>query len=254
MSKWPYHIAAVLFALTTNLPNVASAEPLKILSAGAFKQVITAITPQFEKDGQTVQIETDTVGGLVKRVESGESFDLVVASPAALESLSKAGKIKAETFNLARVGIGIGVKEGAPKPDISTVEAFKHALLAAKAIAYVNPASGGSSGIYLAGLVDKLGIGQEVRAKSVLVTGGFSAERLVTGEADIAVQQISEILPVKGVVLVGPLPAEIQNYTTYSVGISSNAKQATAAMSLINLLRSKQSGETIASKGMEPLQ
>jgi molybdate transport system substrate-binding protein len=252
MLKWQYTIVATLITIVVSLSNSAGAEPLKILSAGAFKQVLLAIIPQFEKGGQTVQIDTNTVGGLVKRIEAGESFDLVVASPAALETLGKSGKITNETFNLARVGVGVGVKDGALKPDISTVEGFKRALIGAKAVAYIDPDSGGTSGIYVAGLLDRLGIGPEIKAKSVLVRGGFSAERVVSGEADIAIQQISEILPVKGAVLVGPLPAEIQSYTTYSAGISSNAKQAAAAQTFINLMRSKQSGDLISSRGMEP--
>jgi molybdate transport system substrate-binding protein len=251
MTKRRYPTALVMTVLCF-LSGAACAEPLKILTAGAFKQVLLAVLPQFEKNGQQVHIDTDTVGGLIKRIQGGEDFDLVIASPAALETLGKSGQVTDKVFNLARVGVGVAVKDGATKPDISTVEGFKRALLAAKAVAYVDPASGGTSGIYIAGLVDKLGIGPEVKAKSVLVRGGFSAERVVNGEADLAIQQISELIPVKGVVLVGPLPAEIQNYTTYSAGISAKTKEAATAQTLVDLLRSQQNGELISSKGMEP--
>jgi len=145
------------------------------------------------------------------------------------------------------------VKEGAAKPALATVEDFKKALLAARAVAYINPASGGSSGIYVAGLLDKLGIGAEIRPKSVLVNGGHAADRIVTGEADLAVHQISEILPVKGVALVGPLPAEIQNYTIYAGAPSAGTTKAATVQALIDLLRGKEGGAAMGGIGMEPI-
>lgn len=252
MLKWRYAAAAIagVLALTAAVPAIA--EPLKVLSAGAFKQVLLGIVPQFEKDGTAVQLDSDTVGGLLKRVEAGESFDLLVASPAALDTLKKAGKVGDGIVNLARVGVGVGVKEGTERPDIGTVDAFRQALLKARAVTYVDPAAGGTSGIYVSQLIDRLGIGPQVRAKSVLVKGGSSADRIVSGEADIAVQQISEILPVKGVVLVGPLPAEIQNYTIYAAAVSPTTTRREAADALLRLIRSQPGAEVIKAKGMEP--
>jgi molybdate transport system substrate-binding protein len=244
---------ALALAMAMALLDAARADPLKVLTAGAFKQVLLAVIPQFEAAGRPVQWDNDTVGALLKRIEAGESFDVVIASPAALEALAKSGKIAGGGIGLARVGVGMAVREGAAKPDISTVEGFKQALLAAKAVAYIDPASGGSSGIYLSGLIDRLGIGAEVKPKSVLVHGGTSADRLVSGEADVAVQQISELLPVKGVVLVGPLPPEIQNYTVYSAGIAAGTRQGPSAQALIDLLRSQDGAVAIKSKGMEPI-
>ena len=242
----------VALAIALLLPGVAQAEPLKVLTAGAFKQVLLAILPQFEAAGHEVLLDNDTVGGLLKRIEAGEGFDVVIASPAALDALGKSGRVGGG-IGLAKVGVGVAVREGAVKPDISTVEGFKQALLAAKAIAYVDPASGGSSGIYLSGLLDRLGIGDAVRPKSVLVQGGASADRVASGEADMAVQQISELLPVKGVVLVGPLPAEIQNYTVYSAGIAAGTPRKASAEALIDLLRSGGGAAVLTSKGMQPI-
>jgi molybdate transport system substrate-binding protein len=244
---------AFALAIAMALPDAARADPLKVLTAGAFKQVFLAIIPQFEAAGRTVQWDNDTVGGLVKRIEAGESFDVVIASPAALDGLGKSGKIAGGGVQLAKVGVGMAVREGAAKPDISTVEGFKQALLAAKAVAYIDPASGGSSGIYLSGLIDRLGIAAEIKPKSVLVHGGTSADSVVSGEADVAVQQISELLPVKGVVLVGPLPPEIQNYTVYSAGIAAGTREGSSAQALIDLLRSPDGAVAIKSKGMEPI-
>jgi molybdate transport system substrate-binding protein len=244
---------AAAVALAVLLPGAACADALRVLTAGAFKQVFLAVLPQFEAAGGQVTWDADTVGGLVKRVEGGEKFDVIFASPAALEELAKSGKIGGEGVGLAKVGVGVAVREGAPKPDISTVDGFKRALTAAKAVAYIDPAAGGSSGIYLSGLIDRLGIGGEIRAKSILVRGGFSADRVASGDADIAIQQISELLPVKGVVLVGPLPAEIQNYTVYAAGIASGTQQQSSAQALIDLLRSHQGAAVIQSKGMDPI-
>ncbi len=245
--------AAFAVALAIALPDAAQADALKVLTAGAFKQVLLAIIPQFQATGRDLQWDNDTVGGLVKRVEGGESFDVVIASPAALEALAKSGKIAGGGVDLAKVGVGMAVREGAAEPDISTVEGFKQALLAARSVAYIDPAAGGSSGIYVSGLIDRLGIGAEVRPKSVLVHGGYSADRVASGEADVAVQQISELLPVKGVVLVGPLPPEIQSYTVYSAGIAAGTRQRPSAQALIDMLRSRDGVAAIKSKGMEPI-
>jgi molybdate transport system substrate-binding protein len=240
-------------AMTLAWPDPARAEALKVLTAGAFKQVLLAILPQFEAAGHEVQWDNDTVGGLLKRIEAGERFDVVIASPAALDSLGKSGRVAGGRVDLAKVGVGVAVREGAAKPDISTVNGFKQALLAAKAVAYIDPASGGSSGIYLSGLLDRLGIAAAVKPKSVLVQGGTSADRVVNGEADVAVQQISELLPVKGVVLVGPLPPAIQNYTVYSAGIATGSGQRASAEALLALLRSVGGAAVLKSKGMEPI-
>jgi molybdate transport system substrate-binding protein len=234
------------------VPGAAGAETLKVLTAGAFKQVLLAIIPAFEATGHQLQWDNDTVGGLVKRIEAGESFDLVIASPAALSGLAKSGRIAGGSVELAKVGVGVAVREGAARPDIGTVDGFKQALLAARRVAYIDPASGGSSGIYVSGLLDRLGIGAEIKPKAVLVHGGTSADNVARGEADVAVQQISELLPVKGVVVVGPLPPEIQNYTIYSAGIAAGSRQKPSAQALIDLLRSADGAGVIRSKGMEP--
>ncbi len=245
-------IAPLAFAFAIVLSGPAWAEPLRVLTAGAFKQVLLAVIPQFEASGHALKWETNTVGIIVKRIEAGESFDLVIASPAALATLGKAGKVEAG-IDLAKVGVGMAVREGAAKPDIGSVDAFKQALLAAKSVAYVDPAAGGSSGIYVSGLIDRLGIGAEVRQKAVLVRGGAAADRIVSGEAEIALQQISEILPVKGAVLVGPLPSEIQNYTTYSAGITVGTRGKVSAQALIDLVRSSAGAAAIKGTGMEPV-
>src|SRR5215218_1799248 len=133
----------------------ATAAEIKVLTTGAFKQVVVALVPEFEKaTGHKVVLDNGTVGQLQKRVDDGEAFDVLVLSPKGIEDYIKSGKIApGSNANLAKVGVGVMVKEAAPKPDISSVEAFKQALLKAKSVGYIDPASGGSSGIYVAGLL-----------------------------------------------------------------------------------------------------
>ena len=144
------------------------------------------------------------------------------------------------------------VKDGTPKPDIGSVEAFKRALLDAKSVAYIDPKAGGSSGIYVAGLLDKHGLAGEVNAQAKLIPGGAVAEHIARGEAELGVHQISEILPVKGVTLVGPLPADIQNYTVYAAGLGASAKETDAAKALLKALAGPATADVLKSRGMEP--
>ena len=244
----------VMVLMAAGAPRGAAAAEIKVLSAGAFKQVVLALVPDFERtSGHKVTVENDTVGALTKRIEAGEGFDLAVLTPKAVDDLAKEGKlVPGSRANLARVGVGVVVKDGTPKPDIGSVAAFKQALLAAKSVAYIDPAAGGSSGIYVAGLLDKLGIAGEVKPKAKLIPGGAVAEHVAKGEAELGIHQISEILPVKGVTLVGPLPAEIQNYTVYAAGIGAHAKESDAAKALIKALSGPAAAEVLKSKGMEP--
>src|SRR5262249_43877881 len=136
--------------------------------------------------------------------------------------------------------------------DISTVEAFKRALLAAKAVAYTDPASGASSGIYVDKLLERLGIADQVRPKAKLKKGGRAGDLVASGEADIVVQQISEIMPVKGLILAGPLPAEIQNITTYSAAVSTKSADRDAAEALLRIFSDPQGAALLRAKGMQP--
>jgi molybdate transport system substrate-binding protein len=233
----------------------AEAAEIKVLTAGAFKQVLLALVPAYEKQtGNKVTVENDTVGAVVKRVKSGDTFDVVIVSPAAVDDLAKDGKVVAGSrSDLAKVGVGIVVKEGAARPDISSVDAFKRALIAAKSVAYIDPASGGSSGIFVDRLLDKLGIAGDVKPKAKLIPGGAVADHIADGEAEIGVHQISEILPVKGVTLVGPLPTEIQNYTVYAAGLGAQSKESDAATALIKVLSGPDAAAVFTAKGMEAI-
>jgi molybdate transport system substrate-binding protein len=246
-------VGLAMMVVAAAMPGGAGAAEIKVLTAGAFKQVLLAVLPEFEKQtGHKVTVENDTVGALRKRIEGGEAFDVAVLTPAAIDDLSAKGKLVAGTrANLARVGVGVMVKAGAPAPDIGSVEAFKRALLAAKSVAYIDPASGGSSGIYVAGLLEKLGIADQITPKAKLKKGGYVADLIVAGEAELGIHQISEIVPVKEVKLVGPLPGEIQNYTIYAAGLGAAAKDGEAAKALIKALTGPAVADVLKSRGME---
>ena len=243
----------LLAALGGLAAQPAIAGDLKVLTAGAYKQVLLAMQPEFEKQsGHRLVIDNDTVGALVKRIDGGETFDVVVASPAGLDGLVKSRKVADGTRqNLARVGIGIMVKAGAPKPDVSSVEAFKKAILGAKSISYVDPASGGTTGIYLTKLFEQMGIAAEVNAKAKLKQGGLVSDLIVKGEAELGLQQMSEIIPIKGVDFVGPLPGEIQLYTTYAAGIAADTKERAAADALVRFLAAPAAATVLRTMGMD---
>jgi molybdate transport system substrate-binding protein len=242
------------FFFSALMAPAAQAATIKVLTAGAFKQVVVALVPEFEKrTGHKVQVQNDTAGALSKRIAGGEAFDVAVITPSALQALAGQGHVAAGgVVPLAKVAIGVAVKSGAPRPEMSSVEQFKQAVLNARKVAYIDPASGGSSGIYLNGLFERLGIAEQVRAKAVLVPGGLVATRLETGEADLAIHQISEILPVAGATLVGPLPEAIQNYTTYAGAVSGRSTNAEAARAFLATLGGPLAAQTLRATGMTP--
>jgi molybdate transport system substrate-binding protein len=246
-------LAVAIALIAAGAAGSATAAEIKVLTAGAYKQVLVALVPDFEKQtGHKLTVDNDTVGALSKRIEGGEAFDVAVLTPGAVKELAGKGKLVADSGStLARVGVGVMVKAGAPAPDISSVDAFKRALLTAKSVAYIDPASGGSSGIYVAGLLDKLGIADQVKPKAKLKKGGYVADLIASGEAELGIHQISEIVAVKEVTLIGPLPAEIQNYTVYAAGIGAGSKDAEAAKALIKALTGPAAAAVLKSKGME---
>ena len=243
---------AVLLAAFIVSSNAPAAD-IKVLTAGAFKPVVVAVAAEFERrSGHHLVIDNDTGGALARRIAGGEKFDLVVLPKGALEQLAVSGKVDDAT-PLARVGIGVAVKRGAALPDIGSVAAFRRALLEARAVAYIDPAAGGSSGIYLAQLFDKMGIAAQIKSKAVLVPGGLVAQKVVDGAADLGVHQISEILAVPGAVLVGPIPAELQNYTDYAGGVSAAAHDPAAARALLLMLGEEGARKAMQTRDMEAM-
>ncbi len=218
---------------------------VRLLSTGAFKSVATALSARFPTP---VAIEADTVGGVLKRVKAGQPFDIVVLTPAGIDGLIADGVVApGSRVDVAQVGVGVAVRDGAPVPDIGSTAAFRALLLAAPAVAIVDPASGGTSGIYLTALFDRLGIGEQMRPKLVRVQGGQAAARVADGSATVALQQMSE-LDLPGVHIVGPLPADIQSITVYSAGLRTGAPEE--ARRLLSSFAGPEAEATIRSKGM----
>lgn len=236
------------------LATPAEAADLMLLTTGAFKPVAEAVIPAFEaRTGNTVTVRNDTAGALVRRIKANEKFDVALLSTAGITDLEAAGKIvPGSSTPVAKVGVGVAVRAGAPKPDITTVTTFKAAMLNAKSVAYVDPKSGGSSGIYVAKLFQTLGIAAAMAPKSVLVNGGLAAQAVADGRAEIAVQQTSELLTVPGITLVGPLPREIQNETIYAAAIASGSTAPDAARALLNALATAAVHPVLIEKGMLP--
>ena len=230
----------LLLAICLALAGIgpASATNLKLLTAGAYKPVALEVIPAFEKaTGHKVTVINDTAGGLSRRINGGEKFDVVVLTLQGLDPLVAAKKFTDDSvIPLAKVGIGVGSSLSGPIPDIFSVEGFRKSLLAARKVAYMDPSAGATSGIYLTKLWQQMGIANEMRAKAVLVVGGLAGERVANGQADIALQQASEIRAVPSIRFVGLMPAQIQSYTVYAAAISAGADDVEAAGALITAL------------------
>lgn len=241
----------VAFALICAVAaSSAGAAELRILSAGAAKSVVAEAIPPFEqKTGHTVVIEYSPVGPIMKRLADGQQADIVILSAETMSEASEKSWIAAGSVTeLGRVGMGVAVREGAPLPDIGTTEAFKKTLLAAKSIVYIDPTRG-TSGKHFASVLERLGIAAEMKPKSKTMDGGFVAEAVAKGEAELAVHQITEILPVKGIRLVGPLPPELQKITIYQAAATSKVRDADAAKAFLANLRSPEIRALAARKG-----
>jgi molybdate transport system substrate-binding protein len=240
--------AALLIAVSP-----VRAADLIVLTAGAFKPVLLGLAVSYlARTGNTLAISNDTAGGVTARVVRGEEIDVVILPAAALDALAAQGKILAgSVVPVAKSGIGVVVKTGAPSPDISSVEAFKQTILDVPSLAYIDPASGGTSGVYLTKLFAQLGITEAIRRKAILVPGGLVASRVDDGEAALGLQQTSELRAVAGVTFVGLLPAPIQNYTIYAAGIPTATRRADAGRTLLTFLRSEAAVPVMAAHGLD---
>src|SRR5437660_7737896 len=231
----------------------AQAAEIKVLSAGAVRAIVTDLAAAFRQEtGLTATLTFGTVGVMRQKLTAGDAADVVIMTDIAIDEMARQGAVTPGTrTDIARTGMGVGVREGAPKPDISTPEAFKQTLLAAKSIVYVDPAQGATSGIHFASVLQRLGIADAVKSKTILWPGGYAAEAVVKGQAEIVVHQISEILPVKGVTLVGPLPGDLQKITIYSAGIAQKSEQPDAARAFISYLVSEPVKAKFAQAGLD---
>lgn len=259
MKKFPVHAwvrATLLAAGFAWAATAVQAAEIQVLSAGATAPVLQDVAAEFAKaSGHTLKISFGTAGAVVKRFTGGEAADVVITATPLMGDLVKGGNVDAASAApLTRVGIGVAVPSGDPKPAIATVDAFKQTLTAAKAIVYTDPATGGASGIYVAKLLTQLGMAEQLKPKIALAGGAAVASDTKTkGSGTIGLVQISEIVGQQGVDYAGPLPAELQNYTSFSVGISATAAQKDAAQALLKFLKGPVFSAALKAKGMEPL-
>jgi molybdate transport system substrate-binding protein len=243
-------IACIAAALALAHATAGAAE-IKVISSTGVSTVMKELKPAYEKSsGNTLDISYDTSAIIMERVKKGETADLIILTGPQIEALAKQGKVAAGSrADLARSGIGVAIRTGAPKPDISSVEAFKKTLLNAKSVTYTTT---GASGVYFSGVIEKLGIAPQVQAKAKTQAGGHVAELVASGDAEIGVQMESELRGTPGADYLGPLPGELQMYTVFSAGLFEGTKQTEAAKSLIRFLTSPEAGRAFAKGGMEP--
>jgi molybdate transport system substrate-binding protein len=227
--------------------------PVRVLSAGAMRRIVGEPAETFHREtGHPVALTTGTVGALTARATAGEASDVFVLTDAGIDDLVRQGLVVPGTrVDLARTAVGVGVRRGAPLPDISTPDALRDTLLRVTSCVYIDPAHGGTSGIHFADVLRRLGIAEVVRDKAVLWPGGSAAEAVVRGQAELVVHQISEILAVAGVTLVGPLPAALQKVTTYAAGLATRSKAPGPARDLIAYLARPALKAKLAAAGLD---
>jgi len=243
-------IVAALALITMSAFGAQAAE-IRVFSTNALKTVLEELGPRFEKATEhKIAFTFGTAAGLKGDIEKGAAFDVAILTTGGVDDLLKQGKMAGARTDLARSAAGMAVRKGAPKPDISSTEAFKRTLLEAQSIAYVEQ---GGTGIYLKSLLERLGIAELLKAKTKLLPSSNPAALAVAnGEAEIGMTQISEILPYPGAELVGPLPAEIQLTTVFSLGTGPTPKDAAATAALVKFLTSPDAAPVLKAKGLDP--
>jgi len=228
-----------------------AARPMKVLASNGFRAVMEDLAPRCEKTlGQRISTDYGTSTSLLQRVNGGEGFDVAVTTVEAMDDLAKAGKVNAATrTSLGRSGIGIGVRKGASKPDIKTVDAVKRALVSAKSVTY---AGDGASRPHIDAMFKELGITSAMTSKTILEQGSVrAAAKVASGDAELLITLVSEILPAPGVELVGPLPDRFQHYVSFAAAAGKTTSSLEAGKSLIACLSGPDVTATLKAKGME---
>ncbi|MBZ5642162.1 MAG: extracellular solute-binding protein [Acidobacteriia bacterium] len=253
-----YFIAAIgmLCALLLCQKAAAQSAEVHLLASNGIKAVVEDLLPQAEHSiGHTITVEFSPTANLKQKIEAGGAFDVVIVTPEAIADLSKGGKtmegaeISIYGTPISRAGIGIAIRKGSPRPDISTPEAIKSALLNAKAVAY---APQGASTPAITRMLDSLGIAEALKSKTVLLQGSdLTIAAVLDGRADFVITLVSELLPIKGLEVVGPLPDKFQQYIKFSAAVSASTKNADAAKALVDFLAGPSALPVIKARGME---
>src|SRR5258706_9412661 len=236
-----------MLALSTGL----QAAEIKVISTNGVKAVLEELVPQFEKaTGHKLVIRFGPAADLKVQIEKGEAFDLAILTASALDDLIKQGKLAAPTrTDIAKSGVGVAIRKGAPRPDLTTADAFKRTLLAAKSVAFVGS---GASGAEVRKIFERFGIADEMKAKTKLLSGISAAAAVAKGEAELGFSQVSEIMGIEGAELAGPLPPEVQVLTIFPPAVGTGAREPGAAQALIKFLTAPAAAPVFKAKGMEP--
>ncbi len=241
-------LTAIAAMLATT--SVSAAE-IKVLASNGVKEALNELAPAFERaTGNKLVISFGLAAALKRQIEAGEAFDLAILPAAAIDDLVKQGKVDAGArAAIARSGVGIGIRKGAPRPDIGTPEALKRTLLSAKSITW---AKEGQSGIYFASMLERIGISEQMKPKIVPAASGVEVGKLVaSGKVQLGVILVNELMAAPGVEVLGPLPPELQNYTVFHAGVGVGSKDSSAAKALIKFLTTPAAGAVFKAKGQE---
>jgi molybdate transport system substrate-binding protein len=255
MRRTAAYIAAALLSLSLLAGSgLAQADEIKVMASVALKSTLDDLAAKFESTGGgKITMVYGLAAQLKKRVSDGEADDVAVLIRPMMEDLLKQGKLTAGSLtNVGGTPVAIAIRAGAPKPDIGTVDALKHTLIAAKSISYSDPAKGGASGVYFAKVVDQLGLTDELKAKTILVPGAQAPELVAKGEAELGVAQGSEIVPVAGAEILGPLPGKLGSVTPFTAGIASASKAPDAAKAFIKFITGSDAAPILKAKGFAP--
>jgi molybdate transport system substrate-binding protein len=252
MPLWSKLLRICLLPLAVLLAHASEAAELKIMTPRSMWTVLKEIGPQFERtSGYKLNVVTDIAATLADRIIDGESFDIFVGPPAQMNRVVQAKKVIPDTRTpIANSGIGVEVRAGAPKPDIISVDAFKRTLLNAKSIGYLRQE--GTSGAYLHGLFERLGIADAIRSKVVRPETDIVSELVAKGEIELGMVVITQIMTTPGVDLVGPIPHEVQSYVRWSGGVGTNSSVQQTANELIKFLAGPVAVPVLKAQGMEP--
>ncbi len=244
-------IAALTSALSLTISGGSQAAEIRVFSSNGVKTFLEEIAPKYEQATQNkLLFKFSTAAELKTQIEKGEAFDLAILTAAGIDDLIKQGKLAGGTrADITRSGIGVAIRQGAPKPDIATAEGLKRSMLAAKSIAYVGQ---GASGATIKKIIERFGINEEMQAKTKALAGISAPDAVAKGEAELGFTQVSEILSVAGAELAGPLPPEVQVYTVFTGAVGIAARDSTAAQSLIKYLTAPAAAPVIRAMGMEP--
>jgi molybdate transport system substrate-binding protein len=244
-----------LSVLTASLNEaIAATAEIKVLTSVALRSAFTDLAPRFEHaNGYKLVIGYGLIADVGKRVLAGESADVIILSRPVMDELERKKRIVPGTVvDVAATAVALAVRQGAPRPDISSVAAFKRTLLNARSVVYADPAKGGASGVYFAEVLERLGISEQMKPKAILVPGAQAAEVVARGKAELGIGQTSEIVPVAGAELVGPFPADLGRLTVFSAGTGIASTSPKNAAALTRFLTAEAAAHVFRAKGFEP--